>query len=222
MNIFTRTTMVAAAATLLALQAPAQAAPITIGFSGTVSSVFGDDSSGTFAATFTVGQAVNGTFTFDSLAVGTPFVGLNLTEYAATFEASVGAKKFFGPIDYRIFDNAGAAQDGFNVVAENGNYSIDPTTPVGSMVPSTFFLQFLGMPNATLASQALVLDPAALVPLYDPFYAPHGFRLDNKDGTYGAAYFNISVVPEPGNLALLVAGLGLVGMVVRRRRAADL
>lgn len=36
---------------------------------------------------------------------------------------------------------------------------------------------------------------------------------------FEAANFKVSVVPEPANVALLLAGLGMVGLMARRRRA---
>jgi hypothetical protein len=43
-----------------------------------------------------------------------------------------------------------------------------------------------------------------------------GFQLDNLDTT---AYVAPTVVPEPGSLALLMAGLGVLATVARRRKA---
>lgn len=41
---------------------------------------------------------------------------------------------------------------------------------------------------------------------------------DYNDAVYKLS--NVAVVPEPGNMALLLAGLGVVGALARRRRAA--
>ena len=218
-SVLSRTLATLAAAACCAWAPTVQAAPVTVAFAGTISSILSDDSSGAFGAAFAVGDAVAGTFTFDSTAVGVPAVGLNLTAYAASFSATINGVKVGGNTDYRIFNDAGPAQDGWSIVAENGAYAIDPTTPVGTLTASTFFLQFLGMPGATLPDEGLVLNPAALTPLADLGYAPHGFRFDNSDGTFGGAYFNISsvtLVPEPGGL-LLVALAGVLAAATRRR-----
>jgi hypothetical protein len=50
-----------------------------------------------------------------------------------------------------------------------------------------------------------------------------GFKAIGKDDTYGGSLDNIYVtaVPEPGTLALLLAGLGCVGFVAHRRRTGN-
>lgn len=208
------TTLAAAAALALPLL-PAQAAPLTFHFSGTVSAILSDDSSGTFGANFAVGQAVSGSWTFDSDAVGTATALPYLTTYASTFEVTIGTHSFSGSAEYRIFDNAPGGGDGFSVINETSSYTIPP---LGVLQPRTFFVQFLGMPTSTLSSQALVLDPAAIAALANPLYAPNGLRLDNPDGSYGALYFSASVVPEPQAGLLMVCGLLAGGAALRWRK----
>ncbi len=41
----------------------------------------------------------------------------------------------------------------------------------------------------------------------------------NNGDNFGAVVSRVSVVPEPANLALLLAGLGMMGVVARRRSA---
>ena len=206
-----------AAATVLA-PAVAQASPITVNFSGVVTSV-GDDGSGLFASTFAAGQAVQGSWSFDSAATGTQQLSYD-TSYPATFSVTIGGQTFGGDIEYRIFDDAGAGGDGFSIVNEDADYSV----PVGlsPLVASTFFLQMLGMPTTTLSGQGLVTDPAALWNLANPSYAPNGLRLDNPtDGSYGLLYFAVTdmsnAVPEPGTVPLVAGALLALGASVRRR-----
>ncbi len=207
--------MVAAAAALTFACAAAQAVPLTFGFTGKVTGILSDDSSGTFGANFSVGQDVTGSWTFDSGAVGLPRLPY-LTSYDSTFVVTIGSRTFSGNSEYRIFDD-GPGGDGFSVINESGTFAIPP---LGPLTATTFFVQFVGMPASTLASQALVLNPAAIAALANPNYAPNGLRLDNPDGTWGGLYFSAAVVPEPASGALLAGGLALVGQLLRRRRMA--
>lgn len=46
-----------------------------------------------------------------------------------------------------------------------------------------------------------------------------GFYVYTTDGDFGRGAFSVSMVPEPASWALLIAGFGLTGAVLRRRRA---
>lgn len=207
---------------LAAAASLAQAAPVTFNFSGVVTAV-GGDGSGLFASTFSTGQAVEGSWTFDTTATGTSLLSY-VTAYAASFSVNIGGQTFGGTGQYRVFDNAGAAGDGFSVNEEGGGYSVPAA--LSPLVASTFFLQMLGMPDDTLASQDLLLNPGALWPLANPSYAPNGLRLDNpNDGSYGLLYFSVTelsnAVPEPGTAALVAGALLACGAARRRPRAAS-
>ena len=47
----------------------------------------------------------------------------------------------------------------------------------------------------------------------------YNFRIDSGDTTGGAGYSIVSFVPEPSTWALMLAGFGMVGFAMRRRRA---
>jgi len=209
---------VATAVGVLTASAVSLASPLTFTFQGQVSSIISDDSSGTFGANFAVGDSVSGSWTFDTTATQNPLLPY-ASYYEATFNAIVSGKNFFGAAEYRIFDD-GPGGDGFSVINETGTYTA-PT--LGPLTPSTFFVQFLGMPTTTLSDQSIVTNPAGLFSFYNPSYAPHGLRLDNPDGSYGGLYFTISSVnqvPEPSTGLLLL--MGLAGMVwAVRRRASE-
>ncbi|HEY8994709.1 MAG TPA: VPDSG-CTERM sorting domain-containing protein [Lacunisphaera sp.] len=204
---------------MICLLGSAQADPVTFHFSGQVSAIIHDDIANTFSANFAVGDSVTGSFSFDTSASGTVIFPY-LESYPASFNAYVNGHHFFGGAQYRIF-NDGPGGDGFSIVNEDGSYS---APALGTLVPSTFFLQFLGMPTSTLSDLSLVTDPAALVPLADPWYAPNGLRLYNRSNSddYGALYFTIDsvkAVPDSGaTLALL--GSTLLGIAALRRRFA--
>ena len=191
----------------------AQAAPLQFNFSGQVSAIISNDSSGTFGLNFAVGNLVSGFWAFDSTAAELiPGSG----RYPASFSATLNGKTFSGPAEYRIFDNSSSG-DGFSAINETGTYT-GPS--LGPLLPRTFFIQFLGMPNSTIANLNLIADPVALIPLSTPV-APHGFRLDNPDGTFGGLYFtisNVSRTPEPGTAVLMTAALSALALWNRRRK----
>jgi|GEM_PF-4398766 len=192
---------------------PASAAPITVEFSGVVTTIISDDSGNFFTSAFAIGDPVSGSWTFDSGALPTSSAA-DLAIYPASFKASVNGLLFSGPAEYRIFNDSGV-DDGFSMINEKGTY----TAPVvGPLIPRTFFVQFVGMPVGTLADTSLVLDPAALFPLATNI-APHGLRLDHPDGSFGGLYFSVDslkIVPEPGTWIMAAAALGCLAAARRR------
>lgn len=197
----------------------ATAVPLTFAFTGEVTGV-AHHNAGIFAANFAVGDPITGKFTFESTALplGT---APEQAAYPATFSATVSGHDFGGPAEYRIFNDIPPRGDGFQINNDDGTF----TGPVlGGLVPTTFFIQFVGMPPSTLADTSLVVDPVSIFPLYDPFYAPHGLRMDNPaDGAYGLLTFsvdNLTRVPDSGGLSLL--GIGMLALLgFERLRGQD-
>jgi choice-of-anchor C domain-containing protein len=95
----------------------------------------------------------------------------------------------------------GAAIKNLSVnIGPNGLYSFDTTgKSAGSMGWTTYSTTFVAVSNATTLSFA-----------------------SNTSGAYGPALDNVSVsaVPEPESFAMLLAGLGMMGVIARRRKAA--
>ena len=170
-----------------------------------------DDPTGTFAGAFAVGDPVSGQFSFDSGAIASATFP-NYAAYPAAFSATVSGQAFSGPAEYRIFNDDPTGGDGVSVINETGTYT-GPS--LGDLVPSTFFVQFLGMPTTTLTDFSLVTDPVSLVPLSDPLNAPHGLRMESShDESFGFLYFTIDSVttaPDSGGLSLMALGLIALG-----------
>ena len=103
---------------------------------------------------------------------------------------------YFNPngSDFDVLDNKnGPAGAGVNIGALVGTFTATPT------MPSDFFL----------------IGNSKTLTFAGPLY---GFVNDNyTPNTNGSFNLTISAVPEPAQAALLLAGLGVVGMVGRRR-----
>ncbi len=104
------------------------------------------------------------------------------------------------------FELAGNFQGGIAIknlsvnIGSNGLYSFDTTgKSAGNMGWTKYSTTFVAVSSATTLSFA-----------------------SNSSGAYGPVIDNVSVtaVPEPESLAMLLAGLGLMGMIARRRKAA--
>lgn len=48
----------------------------------------------------------------------------------------------------------------------------------------------------------------------------YGFYINSTDGVLGRGQLSVSNIPEPGTWAMMIAGFGLVGAAMRRRRPA--
>jgi hypothetical protein len=138
-----------------------------------------------------------GNFTPGDRLVWTVYSGPDITINFATPVFGAGAQiqsNFFGEFIARV-----TASDGVN------SYSFaSPGDSNGSSDGSAIFIGVLSS-TQTLTSLTFTLDSAASNP---------------NDFAINAVQLNTAVVPEPASWALMIVGFGLVGVSVRRRKAA--
>lgn len=156
-----------------------------------------------------------------------------------------GSDTTIGPVDYTTDFLAGPDQTGFVTykvakgTSESFTDTYDFSLAVGNEVTA-----YASVPAGSAKSYALTgnsgelqlyagslstyklvdqvsfgssLDPALVVQLApgNYFFAVEGTTAGAKGGTYR---FEVTAVPEPANAALLLAGLCIVGTLVKRRR----
>jgi hypothetical protein len=154
-----------------------------------------------------------------------------------------GAAGAVGPSDLGLLDNisvpieniraVGPVVDLYTFSVSSGGIGVaatlsDPLDLVSS--PGDFHLTFSGISFIDAFSDVLASDfdgtdgwsVAALLPTAGSYAF---LVLGTADGTLGGAYRGgvgavvPSPIPEPSSLALLLAGLGVLGFVARRRRS---
>lgn len=201
--------LAATALSFFAFAAGAWAAPITIGFSGTLTSSFGSLNSGdAFSGSYTFDPSIAGTGT-SSFAVFNNLVSASLT--IGAFSATIGPGT--GLPEIQQDDVPGA--DRYALVGRNAVGS----APIGGLNIFVFGFR-LDDPSGTAVSNALML-------LTNPSL---GSFATNTFTMFFGSFANLQVVsgtltslaprtvPEPGTLALFAAAI-LLALAVARRRA---
>lgn len=194
----------------------ANAAIINYSFTGEITWILRNDSSGLFASNFAQGDMVSGNYTLDTTITPT-YPRTGFARYSGnSFNVTIGSHNFYGSADHRVFndDPLNNSVDGFSIINETGY-----TSPIiGDLVSRTFFIQFFDYSGTIFSSTDMVLAPPPLTSFDNQI---NGLRLDNKydPNDYGALYFRVNTLtptPIPGAIWLLVSGLA--GLVAVRRK----
>ncbi len=152
-----------------------------------------------------------------SLDANSPFTFITTDGSNPTSPVLSGSPTFNGPIAV-LFDKdqAGVGFDGgfFNAIGSTGITAFDRNgNLLGTVANLGTGIEFLGLVTSDGSSQiaGVFLDLVGA--------EPAGFAIDNlRFGVQGQIV--IPGAPEPGSWALLIAGFGLTGVAMRRRRIA--
>jgi PEP-CTERM motif len=147
-----------------------------------------DDGTNTFAGTF-----------------GTP------GDHGDTVLISLGATQTLRSISISFATNA----DDFNPVAINQNSKLVFDSTSSSSATPLVELNLTGRPDGpiTFASGLLAIGQG----LYNTTLLTEVLALNNNAKVGYVMSFDVTAVPEPASVALMVAGLGVLGLCVRRR-----
>jgi hypothetical protein len=189
-----RISAIAIAAAALATPFAAQATVVDVTFSGLVQS---EISSGS-----TVGSVITGEFIYDTTLAVFKMFSIGGESVAAGFASQ-----------------ADLSADRYSALYQA---QLSPVA-VGGDLNSSFNVDLEGL-NGWTASDAGALLSSAELPLnLDKTLSSFGYYMANSNGsnitslTASLTHLQVSTVPEPASIALLLAGIAVVGAAVRRR-----
>jgi hypothetical protein len=203
---------------LLAVSAApaAIAAPITFEFSGYINQA-DEDIDPLLASTFSYGDVISGSYTFDSTEPGVDgfyeLTGFSVTVggYIATYDAS--ADPGFIYVGNDIEYAPGLYWDEYSVISDLDGPEVEGLTPYYAS------LGFFDYSATVFSSDALPLDASLLAPFGDGQFLM-SFIDPQNDETYdlNGVITNVqtSVVPLPGALLLLLSGLASLFVAKKR------
>jgi PEP-CTERM motif len=148
-------------------------------------------------ALLAVGLASNSAYATSTMASGVPASSLN----TVTFTLSAVT----GPTFSVYFSNGPSQFAPLSLSLLNG------TTPVTALPSTTGGISTLSFRSLSAGTYSLVFTP--------PSFAPSGSTFTVFTSLDSG--FNVISVPEPESIALALAGVGLVGTLVSRRRSSS-
>ncbi len=188
---------IALAVAALGTAASAQADVIDVTFSGVVQSQIG--------TTAVVNSPISGRFKYDTVLAAYTMFTIGGQSVAAGFASMAD----MSPDKYTALYTA----------------QLSPVA-VGGDVNSTFTVDLEGIAPWTASGAVALLTSAQLATNVDTTLSNFSYYMANSNGTNlqtvtaSLTAIQVSAVPEPTSLALLLAGVAAVGFVVRRSQAA--
>ena len=211
-----------------------QAHATTVNFTGVVDYAYGYN-----ATAPTAGETITGSYTFDANAPayytysdGVSYANRYAADYSGTNSLGVSGSGVFsggtvlslGSSNITAYSGEFVYRNYYGSLNQLGNYA--ETYTAGNYTVSYFELYAYDYNGS---SSTLFTDPAAGLSFSQGINTAGSnfvgaFEGSTADGYYYGSFtptsFSISAVPESSTLALLLSGLGLVGIAARRRQHA--